>query len=105
VSPPPREVRGALTPTAVGSRLNFFNLSHGQQKLVLLARAMVKRPSLLLLDEPTHGLSGGIRARMLHVLGTLAVSDAVALLYVTHRKDEVEALGFEHVLDLGDGQG
>ena len=43
--------RGAPVGTTAASSQNFYNLSHGQQKLCLLARAMVKRPRLLLLDE------------------------------------------------------
>ena len=42
----------------------FAALSFGQQKLVLLCRAMVKQPKLLLLDEPTHGLSGVNKERL-----------------------------------------
>jgi ABC-type glutathione transport system ATPase component len=42
---------------------NFFHLSHGQQKMVLLCRAMVKTPRMILLDEPTHGLSSDNRDR------------------------------------------
>lgn len=80
---------------------NFFHLSHGQQKLVLLCRAMVKSPRLLLLDEPTHGLSGVNKERLLHTLSLLADEPEVAVVYVTHRQEEIDALGFEHVLELG----
>merc|ERR1719183_1114357 len=80
---------------------NFFELSLGEQKLVLLCRAMVKHPRLLLLDEPTHGLSGHNRDRLLDALVTLSEKPDVAIVYVTHRSDEVDALGFENVLDLG----
>ena len=41
-----------------------------QQKLVLLCRALVKCPRLLLLDEPTHGLSGENRLMILNALRT-----------------------------------
>ena len=78
----------------------FCTLSHGQQKLVLLVRAMVKRPRLLLLDEPSHGLSGANRDRLLAVLGALAADPRVAIVYVTHRQDEVQALRFANVLRL-----
>jgi len=61
----------------------------------------VKKPRLLLLDEPTHGLSGHNRDRLLNALIALADKPDVAIVYVTHRADEIDALGFQHVLDLG----
>jgi len=79
---------------------NFIDLSHGQQKLILLCRAMVKSPRLLLLDEPSHGLSGLNRIRFLGILRILAIDESVAVVYVTHRQDEVDALGFENILQL-----
>ncbi|KAL1527647.1 hypothetical protein AB1Y20_009033 [Prymnesium parvum] len=82
-----------------GSR-NFCHLSFGEQKLVLLCRAMVKQPRLLLLDEPSHGLSSANRTRLLRMLSTLADDPDVALVHVTHRQDEVEELGFSNVLQL-----
>ena len=88
---------GDLVAATPGS---FTRLSLGQQKLVLLCRAMVKRPRLLLLDEPTHGLDPHNRDRLLGMLRSLAADDTVAVVYVTHRDDEVQALGFENVLRL-----
>ena len=63
----------------------------------------VRSPSSrgLLLDEPTHGLSGHNKHRLLHTLSLLADDPDVAVVYVTHRQDEIETLGFEHCLRLG----
>ena len=52
----------------------FQNLSQGEQRLVLLARAMVKSPLMLILDEPCQGLDGGNRdrvVRMVEAIGKL----------------------------------
>jgi molybdate transport system ATP-binding protein len=84
----------------VNSPTTFFQLSHGQQKLILLVRAMVKSPRLLLLDEPTHGLCSHSRSRLLGMLRVLADDPKVAIVYVTHRQDEIEWLEFPHVLRL-----
>jgi len=83
-----------------GDGPNFFNLSFGQQKLVLLCRAMVKRPRLLLLDEPTHGLAGENRMRLLHMVEDLASDRDIAIVHVTHFQDELDALGFKNILRL-----
>ena len=79
---------------------SFCNLSHGQQRLVLLCRAVVKTPRLLLFDEPTHGLSAFWRKRFLKILALLASAPDVAIVMVTHREEEIEALKFEHILNL-----
>lgn len=79
----------------------FHTLSFGEQKLVLLCRAMVKQPPLLLLDEPTHGLSGESRDRLLGMLSGLVDDPAVTIVYVSHHQDEIDSLAFENVLQLG----
>ena len=78
----------------------FGRLSLGQQKLVLLCRACVKSPDLLVLDEPTHGLSRRNRDRLLAALRVVRDDPDVAVLYVTHREEERAALGFEDTLLL-----
>ncbi|CAJ1425085.1 unnamed protein product, partial [Effrenium voratum] len=74
---PPKSDRTLALLTSLTQGPMFFDLSHGQQKLVLLCRALVKSPRLLLLDEPTHGLSGQNRLRFLSALRTIATLDRV----------------------------
>lgn len=66
----------------------FQLLSQGEQRLVLLARAMVKSPRLLILDEPCQGLDLTARQRILHLLDGLGFGSKTQLLYVTHQPDE-----------------
>ncbi|MBI5552162.1 MAG: ATP-binding cassette domain-containing protein [Desulfobacterales bacterium] len=78
-------------------------LSFGQQRLVLVARAMVKTPRLLILDEPCNGLDGHHRQRLLEILGRIVRGSATQLLYVSHRPDEMPA-GITHRLHLEAGR-
>jgi molybdate transport system ATP-binding protein len=82
---------------------HFDRLSHGQQRLVLIARAMVKDPALLVLDEPLAGLDGAFRQAILRRLDDIIASGSSQLLYVTHHKDERPA-GITHTLRLERGR-
>lgn len=66
----------------------FNELSHGQQRLVLIARAAIKLPPLLVLDEPTSGLDAENRARALTLVESLCSQQLSTVLMVTHRPDE-----------------
>ena len=66
----------------------YHILSQGEQRLILLARAMVKSPQLLILDEPCQGLDRAARHRLLHLFDQLGAVPGVQLLYVTHQPGE-----------------
>lgn len=66
----------------------FRQLSFGEQRLVLLGRALIKAPPLLVLDEPTHGLDDCHRLALLNFLGRIASEQLATILYVSHRPDE-----------------
>ncbi len=66
----------------------YHEVSFGQQRLVLLARAMVKRPSILILDEPCVGLDDWHRELILSTLNVIAASTTTQLIYVTHTAAE-----------------
>jgi ATPase subunit of ABC transporter with duplicated ATPase domains len=66
---------------------DFDALSGGQQRLLLLARAMVKAPELLVLDEPCQGLDPANRARILAMIDR--IGDGAELIYVSHHRDEL----------------
>jgi len=82
----------------------FGVLSEGERQQVLLARALMVSPELLLLDEPCAGLDMGARERLLSRLGTLA-GDAAAppIVMVTHHVEEIP-VAFTHVLLLRAGR-
>lgn len=66
----------------------FRELSFGQQRLVLIARAAIKLPPLVVMDEPTSGLDPDNRARALELVESLCAQQASTVLMVTHRADE-----------------
>lgn len=66
----------------------YHEISFGQQRLVLLARAMIKKPRILILDEPCVGLDDYHRQLILSVLDTIAARSLTNILYVTHVADE-----------------
>ncbi len=68
---------------------DFLRLSSGEQRLVLLVRAFVKEPDLLILDEPFHGLDEAARRRALHVLEAYLQNPAKTLIAVTHYPEEL----------------
>ncbi len=82
--------------------LNFHHLSYGQKRLVLLARAMVKSPVLLLLDEPCHGLDMPSRERIHEVIDTIGRIQA-HVLYVTHHPEDMPRC-ITHVMRLEYGK-
>ena len=67
----------------------FLRISSGEQRLCLLARAFVKDPALLILDEPLHGLDLGRRAQVRQLIEDFATRPGKTLLMVTHYADEL----------------
>jgi len=66
----------------------FRNLSYADQRLALIARALIKVPRLLILDEPTQGLDEANRKAVLDFLEGVAKKNLSTILYVSHRRDE-----------------
>lgn len=67
----------------------FLTLSSGEQRLCLLARAFVKDPALLILDEPLHGLDTYRRERVRDVIDAFCRRPDKTLIMVTHYVDEL----------------
>ncbi|MGH7967769.1 MAG: ATP-binding cassette domain-containing protein, partial [Limisphaerales bacterium] len=67
----------------------LFALSTGQQRMTLLARALVKCPPLLLLDEPCQGLDASHRQLFIRTVNDLVESGLTTVIYVTHRTEEI----------------
>lgn len=82
---------------------SFSSLSYGEQRAILILRAAVKNPPVLILDEPCHGLDESYRQKILDLLEVVAQSGSTTLLHVTH--DPTEVLEAErHILELHPGE-
>ena len=92
-----------LARIALSDRANdkVRNLSGGQMRRVEIARALLHRPRLLVLDEPTVGLDIKSRADILDYVRRLVVKDGVSVLWATHLIDEVADDDGVIVLHLG----
>ncbi|MGY3703035.1 molybdenum ABC transporter ATP-binding protein [Vagococcus martis] len=82
----------------------FGILSQGQQQIVLIARALMAKPELLIFDEPCNGLDLFARQSMLDRIDHIAQEKQTkGLIFVTHYIEEIPA-SFDHILLLKDGK-
>ena len=66
----------------------FAELSTGQQRMIMTARAMIKHPPLLILDEPTAGLDDGNARLFIALVNKIAKESDTAVIFVSHRKEK-----------------
>jgi molybdate transport system ATP-binding protein len=81
----------------------FGSISQGEQRMTLLGRALVKRPPLLVLDEPCQGLDEGHRRRFIDTVDTLGQRGESTIVYVTHDWGELPRV-ITHALLLRKGK-
>lgn len=82
----------------------YETLSQGERQRVLIARALMANPELLILDEPATGLDFLARESLLETIGEIAVQpDAPTLIYVTHHLEEILPV-FDKTLFLRRGE-
>lgn len=67
----------------------FKQVSFGEQRLVLLARAMIKNPEFLILDEPTQNLDIAHRERIKEILNEIYQDSDTTIIYVTHTTEDI----------------
>jgi len=78
---------------------SFHTLSTGEQKMVLIARAFVKNPPLLILDEPCQGLDAEQVRLLKDVINQLAESSDMTLIFVSHYAEDIPEC-VQHIMEL-----
>lgn len=78
----------------------FNQLSYGDQRLILIARAMVKHPHMLILDEPCLGLDDLNRQLVLALIDRICRGSETTVLYVNHHQEDA-IKGIDQILTLG----
>lgn len=97
----------------VGEILSTFHAEHlrrkkpgeisgGEKQRIALARSLVTEPSLLLLDEPLTGQDAKLKSAIVDDLRAWNAANRIPILYVTHSREEVDALG-ERVIAIDNG--
>jgi molybdate transport system ATP-binding protein len=84
------------------ANLDVRSLSYGRLRMMLIIRAMVTRPSVLLLDEPVAGLDSRAKVSVLAMIDKLA-TQGTSLVYVTHHEGELVS-SVTHVALMGNGR-
>ena len=78
------------------------NIPASAQRLCLLARAMIKNPPLLILDEPCQGLDEHQQENFKNLIDTICSNTNITLIYVTHYMHQIPK-SVQHVLELNNG--
>ena len=82
---------------------NPSEISGGERQRVALARSLVTQPRVLLLDEPLTGLDSELKSAIVDDLRVWNAARRIPILYVTHSREEVDALG-ERVIAMDHGR-
>lgn len=86
-----RRAKGLLRELRLGSKIDypFDFLSKGERQNVLIARALMNNPELLILDEPCTGLDVFSREYLLSTIRELAQTTDITIIFVTHHTEEI----------------
>jgi len=87
-----RYAKALLRELRMGEKMHqpFGLMSKGERQNVLIARALITRPQILVLDEPGTGLDVYARTHLMNTVRSLAESGKVTILYVTHYPEEIQ---------------
>ncbi|OQP35013.1 sugar ABC transporter ATP-binding protein [Pantoea latae] len=96
------EMIGHLAIKVSDPELPITSLSGGNQQKVVLGKALMTGPQVVLLDEPTRGIDVGAKTDVYHLIGTLA-QQGLAVMFSSSELDEVMALA-DRVLVMADGR-
>ena len=100
-----RTMAGAARARRRARRCPFHSLSWGQQRLALIARALVKHPALLILDEPLQGLDPLNRQLVRRFIDVLIAQGATQLLFVSHHAEDAPQCITHRLSFVPDGEG
>ncbi len=81
----------------------FLHSSLGEQRIILLARALIKMPDLLILDEPCQGLDPSQTKQFTGLLNRICENSQTTMIYVTHRAEEIPEC-VSHFIELENGR-
>ncbi|MDN3595341.1 ATP-binding cassette domain-containing protein [Zunongwangia endophytica] len=76
----------------------FNDLPNLEKRMILIARAMIKHPPLLILDEPSTGLDDKSALKITNLINQIAAQSETAIIYVSHRKEKGLHPDFEYEL-------
>lgn len=100
-----RQAKALLRELRMGDKMDmpFDFMSKGEQQNVLIARALIANPEILVLDEPGTGLDVYAREHMMRTVRELAEQRQVTVIYVTHYPEEIQPF-LRKTLLLQDGR-
>lgn len=100
-----KHAKNLLSRVGLGEKIeqSYSSMSKGERENVLIARAFMNHPEILILDEPCSGLDIIAREKMLDAIEAFAKQSDKTIIYVTHYAEEVPDC-FEHALLLRNGR-
>lgn len=83
---------------------NISQLSGGERQRLSIIRALLSRPDILILDEPTSSLDDSNKANFLNIINDLKIEHELSIIIVTHDRDIITHFSDAHIYELKAGQ-